>query len=307
MTDASYGGYCCKRCHANEVRFQLRCVHTEAHGHKCQQVASQARRAKAIAPDEPAAESSSKAALKLHCQGRFQDLRCASCKAAGEGLAAKRRPEQPEKFPARPSRPATLPLRGSIAFSMKRKTDTETAPPSKRPAAASDVSAGPAEPGPSTGTEETAEAEEAEAPRKLPRPKARMTRQKPAVPPGLGPDSERQKLEAQKEIFSAVRRMKRICRRVLSQSEQRLPVDVASGSEEKELPEEKYQPTERDHRIWKLCGLRPVAGYEVEFAALVDKAEARALESVQKGERRVPELRILERLIPGNLPEDTED
>ncbi|CAE7803304.1 unnamed protein product [Symbiodinium sp. CCMP2456] len=296
VTDATYGGYCCKRCHANDVRFQLRCMHTEAHGHKCQQVASQARRAEAIPPDEPAAESSSKAALKLHNQGRLQDLRCASCKAgdasAGPAELPEQSPELPEEVPARrppqPAAPAALP-RGSIGWSIKRKRDAET-PPSKRSTAAS---AGPAEP--RTGTEETKA-----QPKKLPTPRP-PRKTKPAVPPGLGLESERRKVETQMELFSAVRRIKRTCRRVLAQSE--LPVEVASGSEDNEPPPEGYQPSERDHLIWKLCGLRPVAGYEREFAALVDEAEARALESVQKGERRVPELRILERLIPGNLPD----
>ncbi|CAE7257272.1 unnamed protein product, partial [Symbiodinium sp. KB8] len=306
VTDASYGGYCCKRCHANDVRFQLRCMHTEAHGHKCQQVASQARRAEAIPPDEPAAESSSKAALRLHNQGRFQDLRCASCKAGDAGAWPAELPEegpeqpqeqpqeQPEEVPARkPPQPAA---RGSIALSLKRKRDAETeTPPSKRPTAASTA---PAEP--STGTEET-EAKPAKPPR-LPTPR----KTKPAVPPGLGSESERRKVEEEMELVSTLRRMHRTCRRVLARSEQ-LPVEVASGSEEeKEPPHEKYQPSERDHQIWKLCGLRPVAGYEKDFAALVDQAEARALASVQQGERRVPELRILERLLPGNLP-DAED
>lgn len=90
VTFEESGGFCCKRCYTNHVRFEVRCVCERGHGEKCEKKEARTPdipRADPVKPKDPLpAEATSKAAMKLQSYAQLKDLRCSKCKAATPGL-----------------------------------------------------------------------------------------------------------------------------------------------------------------------------------------------------------------------------
>ncbi|CAE7446066.1 unnamed protein product [Symbiodinium sp. CCMP2456] len=86
VTFEESGGFCCKRCYTNHVRFEVRCVCERGHGEKCEKKEARTTdipRADPVKPKDPLpAEATSKAAMKLQSYAQLKDLRCKKCKAA---------------------------------------------------------------------------------------------------------------------------------------------------------------------------------------------------------------------------------
>ena len=122
VTCRDFGGFCCKRCHANFFRYEIYCEHCShgtAHGFKCAKkpAAPSLRRAVPTPPKDPAAESLSANAVRLNRAGewssKWSDSRCAACKEAAK--------EPPCQTPRPKTRPRTW-----------KKPPTSDAPPENR-------------------------------------------------------------------------------------------------------------------------------------------------------------------------------
>ncbi|CAE7323019.1 unnamed protein product [Symbiodinium natans] len=119
VTCRDFGGFCCKRGHANFFRYEIHCQHCShgtAHEFKCVQkpAAPSLRRAVPTPPKDPAAESRSANAVHLNRVGewssKWSDSRCAACKEAAK--------EPPCRTPRPKTRPRT-----------SKKPPTSDAPP----------------------------------------------------------------------------------------------------------------------------------------------------------------------------------